>query len=58
MFKITSQSYIEFTKSVIPYEIMEVRELFFEIFKAFIMTDWKDQGFFDMMGIKDFREFR
>ena len=47
------------TKIVIPGEIMQVRKLFFfKIFKAFIITNWKVQGFFDMMGIKDFREFR
>ena len=40
-----------------PCKVMKVREFFFKKINAFIMTDWKAQGFFEMMGNKDFRNF-
>ena len=36
---------------------MKVRNYFFRKINAFMMTDWKAQGFFKTMGNKDFRNF-
>ena len=40
-----------------PRKIMKVRKFLFQKINAFIMTDWKAQGFFETMGNKDFRNF-
>ena len=44
-------------QNAIPRKVMKVRKFFFKKINAFIMTDWKAQGFFDTMGNKDFRNF-